>query len=479
MNRRTLIFLLLAVVVLGGAVLLVKERKGKSWSGANSRMGEKLVEDFPLNDVAHIEIVESTNQVNLVKTNDQWSVQERAFYPAAFSDISDLLRKVWEMKVAQPVPNIAASQLGRLDLTASSSSTNQPTLLVFKDKSGQTLNRLTLGKKHLKESASSSPYGGGSWPDGRYVMVDSNIASVALINEPLNNAEPKPQSWLDKDFFKVENIRAISVVATNETNSWAISRDTAAGEWKLAGLKPEETFDKTKVSSANYALSSPSFVDVAVQATPAQTGLDQARQVTITTFDNFTYHIKIGNKTPDDNYYFHVAVSADLPKERVAGKDEKAEDKAKLDKEFQEKQDKLKEKLKQESSLEPWNYLVSKWTVDFFLKDRKDLMAEKKEETKETKPATTSETQPSGSLNLVPPINPSVPLPPRPIVNNTITNTITSSSAAAVTNTAQPAAPATNAPAAAPEPSTNATPTAQPEPAKDNKTPPAESKPEQ
>ena len=83
-----------------------------------------------------------------------------------------------------------------------------------------------------------------------------------------------------------------------------------------------------------------------------------------------------------------VAVTAQIPKERTPGKDEKPEDKARLDKEFKDKQKKLEDKLSQEKAYEKWVYLVSNWTVDSLLKDRAQLLVEKKEEPKkEEKPA--------------------------------------------------------------------------------------------
>ena len=77
-----------------------------------------------------------------------------------------------------------------------------------------------------------------------------------------------------------------------------------------------------------------------------------------------------------------MSVSGNFPKERAAGKDEKPEDKTKLDKEFQDKVKKLEEKLKAEKAYEKWTYLVSKWTIDPLFKERKDLLVEKKEEPK-------------------------------------------------------------------------------------------------
>jgi hypothetical protein len=73
-------------------------------------------------------------------------------------------------------------------------------------------------------------------------------------------------------------------------------------------------------------------------------------------------------------------------KERTPGKDEKPEDKEKLDKEFKEQQKKLEEKLAQEKGLAKWTYLVSSWTVDSLLKDRAQLLVDKKEELKQEEP---------------------------------------------------------------------------------------------
>jgi hypothetical protein len=105
-------------------------------------------------------------------------------------------------------------------------------------------------------------------------------------------------------------------------------------------------------------------------------------------FDNFTYTLNVGQKT-NDNFPLAMTVTAQPAKERVAGKDEKPEDKTKLDKEFKDAQRKLEEKLSQEKTYEKWVYLVSTWTVDPLLKERSQLMAEKKEEPKKDEKVST------------------------------------------------------------------------------------------
>ena len=106
----------------------------------------------------------------------------------------------------------------------------------------------------------------------------------------------------------------------------------------------------------------------------------------VETFDGFNYTVKVGSKT-NENYLLTLTIAGNFPKERTAGKDEKPEDKTKLDKEFADKIKKLEEKLAQEKAFEPWTFLVQGWSVDSLLKERAQLFPEKKDEKKdEAKP---------------------------------------------------------------------------------------------
>jgi len=114
--------------------------------------------------------------------------------------------------------------------------------------------------------------------------------------------------------------------------------------------------------------------------------------VKISTFDNFDYTITLGAKTNDD-FLTTVAVAAQLAKERTPGKDEKPEERARLDKEFKDAQQKLADKLKQEQDYEHWTYSVPSWVVDPVMKSRGELLAEKKEEPKATNSSTQTRTE--------------------------------------------------------------------------------------
>jgi hypothetical protein len=394
MNRKQFIILLVLVVVLGVAGKVLYRRNQTSWQGGG-RQGAalKLMGDLPVNDVAAIVIKGGTNELDLVKKDNLWRVKERDDYPANFSEISGFLLKAVDLKAAQ-TEEIGPSQLGRYKLLPPGPATNTAVLVELRDQNGKVIKSLLLGKTHMRKSEGRpSPMGemGDSegWPDGRYVMVGTGAKTVAVISDPLSNLEAKPEAWLNKDFFKVEKIRSIAVAYPVPTNSWKVTRDTETGsDWKLAGAKPEEKIDSAKTSNFSYALSSPSFTDVMPPNTkPEQTGLDKPTVITLDTFDNFTYTVKVGQKT-NDNMPMVVAITAQIPKERTPGKDEKAEDKARLDKEFKDKQKKLEDKLSQEQAYEKWVYLVSNWTVDSLLKERAQLLVEKKEEPKkDEKPA--------------------------------------------------------------------------------------------
>ena len=427
MNRKQLALLLFLLVVLGLAGLLIYDKQNDFGQPGGQAIGKKLLPNLPVNDIARIGIQEGTNSLNLVKKDSLWRVAERNNYPANYPQISELILKLSDLKVGQS-EKVGPSQLPRLGLVPGAG-TNAATVLELKDANDKSIQSLLLGKKHMRKANQQMPFGddaeGGGWPDGRYVKV-ANSDSIAVISDALQNVEPKPEQWLNKDFLKVDKVRAISVTYPVATNSWKLSRETETGEWKLADAKPGEQLDTSKTSSLASALSSPTFNDISTGLKPEQLGLDKPTVVTLDTFDNFSYKLNAGQKT-NDNYAITVVVSAQLPKERTPGKDEKPEDKAKLDKEFKDNQKKLTDKLEQEQPYSKWVYLVSSWTLDSLLKERGQLMAEKKEEKKDDKssPTTTSEVPAPGPIvtpSSAPTVTPAPLAPPAPVAPPATTN---------------------------------------------------------
>jgi hypothetical protein len=398
MNRKQLILLLAALVVLGGAGLVLRHRNQESWDSSGGKLGQKVLPNFQVNDVASIHIKGAAGlDLDLVKKDDRWRVRERNDYPANFSEISDLLFNMRDLKIVQAEP-IASSQLGRMHLEKPDSGPDSATLIEFNDAQGRVLQSLLLGKKHTRKSGRPSrmQFGDEEMPDGRFVMLKSDPHEVLTVTDPLNSVDPKPAGWLDKDFFKVEKPKSISFTSTNAADSWSLTRDSEAGPWVLSNIKTNEALDSNKVSSLSSTLSYPSFVDVAADPAPGRTGLDKPLVVAIATFDHFTYTLIIGSKTLENDYNLNVAVSADFPTERTPGRDEKPDDKKKLDKEFQDRLKPLQDKLRQEKSLGNWTYLVNNWLIDPLIRARAQLMVEKNDGKKDgqKQPAAAPETMP-------------------------------------------------------------------------------------
>lgn len=387
MNRKQLTILVVLGLIIGGLGVVLYNQRAASWKETDAAMGQKILKDFPLNDITRIRIKQTDGELTLAKVDDTWTVKERWNYPANFSEVGDLLRKLWDLKAVQTL-KVGPSQYGRLQLLSPATekgNTNTATLLEVHDKGDKVVRSILLGKKATRNSESASPFGGGDYPVGRYVALSDNPQAVWLTSETLTDVEPKADRWLNKDFFKVEKLRSIAVTHPGGTNSWKLTREKEGGDLELQEKNAGEEFDKNKAYSAGNALSYPSFNDVVDPSSKAEDlGMDHAFVAKLETFDNFVYTVRTvkAKGTNDENYSLQVAVNADLVKQRTPGKDEKPEDKDKLDKEFQEKLKKLEDKLKQEKGYEKWTYVVSKWTIDPLLKERKDLLADKKTEEK-------------------------------------------------------------------------------------------------
>ena len=376
MNRKQFIILLVLVVVIGGAGLVIHQRNRQSWQSAGTAIGQKLLPNLAVNDIAQIQIQSGTNILNLARKNDLWRVAERADYPADFNKISGLLLKLADLKVVQS-DEMGPSQLSRLDLLPPGPGTNTATLIEFKDQSGKALDSLLLGKQHQQKPPANSQFGGmgdEGWPDGRYVMTGGDGKTVDVISDPLETVQAQPEPWLNKEFLSIENPRSIAVQFPETTNSWKLTRASTTNDWQLAGAQPGEKLDATKISDVTSPFASASFSDVEPLGTAAITNL---AMLTVKTFDGFTYVADIRPKQ-GDNYPVSLNISASLPAARFTTQEEKPGDKAKLDQAFKAEHDRLTAKLAREQSYEKWIYSLPAYSLDELLKTRSQLLTEEK-----------------------------------------------------------------------------------------------------
>lgn len=372
MNRKQILSLLVLVAIIGGVGFYLQKRSQSEWTESAAPAGAKVLE-FPINDVAQIEIRTTTGDLHLAKKNDIWVVGERGNYPADFARVSGLVKQLWELRPVQQM-KIGPSQFSRLQLIEPGQGANAGSVIELKDNEGKSLAKLIAGKQNFrKDDGGMSQF--GPMPAGRYVLSPPS-GKVALVKAFLQT-DSEPRSWLKHDFVKIDSPATIMMSGQTPARHWALTRADKQSDWKLAGAQANQELEKTTVGSFANLLASLSFIDVLpADAKPADHGLDKPDLITVQDFDRFTYTLKIGRSTTEA-YPVQVSVAADPVKERTPKSDEKAEEKAKLDQEFKDHLKQLEEKAATEKQYEKRTYLVPKSTLDPFFKDRAELLAKK------------------------------------------------------------------------------------------------------
>ena len=376
MTRRQLLILVAALAVLAAVGAWIMQSQRTAWGPGDSRIGQRLVPGLKLEDVAQVALSDATATLNLVRHEGGWIAKERADFPVEAERVSTLLMKLVELKIVQAEP-LPAAQRARLELAepGAADAAGVGTRLELKDGAGKQIARLLLGKKVAARTAAAGPSPEQGVPTGRYVMPGTDTGSVVLVSDPLGTAEAKPEAWLSKDLIRADQIRSITAAGFDGKERFSLSRATDSYDWKLAGGgKP----DLQKAQDAVGSFQSMSLIDVVADPGSAAAGLERPIVIRARTQDGLTYTLRVGSKTADDRYYLAIALSGDPATTRTAGKNETAEEKEKQDKAFAENRAKLMEKLEREKKLERWTYLVAKSAVEPVLRERAQLLPEKK-----------------------------------------------------------------------------------------------------
>lgn len=374
MSRKHVIVLLLLVLVIGGIGVYMFQRDVAQWSGPDERLGQRVLPQLDVSQIAHIHIEHKGEELNIVQEDGVWRVKERAGFPADPALISELTFKAREWKVVQSEP-ITEAQRPRVDVAAPDADKGASTLLEFRDKDGKVLATLYLGKKHLGKPPLQVKGFDKGQPDGRYLLVGTNLDTLLVVGDPMNNVEPKPEKWISKEFAKVDRIRHLKVDSGDPAWSYELSREEEMGDWVLAGVSAQQTNPSAAVSATN-ALYSLSLVDIAPNMKPSE--LEKATVVTAQTFDGWNYRMQIAPKPGDDEHlYFTLDLEGEVKRtERVPGKDETPEEKEKRDQEHQERLERLQAQLEREKTFDRWVFVVESKTLAPLLRERARFIEE-------------------------------------------------------------------------------------------------------
>ena len=188
MSRKHFLYLVIALVVVGGAGLALVWQDIAAYRASGARIGAKLLPGLKIADVAEIRLQSPKHQATLVRQEKNWVVQERGGYPASFQEISDLMIKLVELKVTQS-EHVGASLLPRVALADPDQGEGGGTLIEFRDGAGKVLAGLVLGKKVLKKDPLNPlPAAKDGVPAWRYVRVVGAKDTLVVVSDPLGKA---------------------------------------------------------------------------------------------------------------------------------------------------------------------------------------------------------------------------------------------------------------------------------------------------
>ncbi len=317
MKIKTLLSLVVLAVVLVGLARWSSNR-GQVASGA-ARIGEKVLPGLVdgINDIASVRVQSAAGTADMARVDGVWRVPGRYGYRADFAKVSDALRKLADLKIAQ-VMHVTPAQVAELHLLAPGPGSNteqRATLVELKTSNGSTLASLRLGKTHNRPSpAGAPPEMGGGYPDGKYVALDDR--KVYLVGDPLDELATTDRDWLDQDFLNVAATDLASIDVTGLTNGPVrVARPAAGGELVLQDIPAGKEVDSGKLTRLTGALGYLRFEDVADPGLAATvTGLDKPTVVKAATTKGVVYTLKIGASPANDaRRYVNVAVSFAAP----------------------------------------------------------------------------------------------------------------------------------------------------------------------
>ena len=339
MTTKNLAMLGAAAVVLGGAAYFCGSgRKIKS----SSLNGKPVVEKFDVADVAKLEIG-GAKKLALVATDKGWTVESLFGYPADVTKIRENLLKFADLKVGQVAGGVKIVS---------------PTTVSVKDAKGKELAKATLGDQHKsKPKGQASMYGGGGYPDGRYVKFGEK---TVLVKDTLDAFDGDFKKWIDARICAVPSADVTAVTYAKGGEKVELTKKDST--WTLAGLGPKEELDTSKTYSLDSALSYLDMTGVAdPKLTEAELGFATGAVYTVRLKDGKSYTAKVGN-AKDGDRYFKVAAAF-----KPVGTN--ATENAALEKAVKEFNDKTAK----------WTYTISSYSADSMSKTRKDLVKAKEE----------------------------------------------------------------------------------------------------
>ena len=343
MTNKNLVILAAAAAVLGGAAYFCNSGRKIKSSNLN---GKPVLPAFDVSEVAKVDV---GGKVTLAATDSGWVIDSLYGYPADVTKIRENLLKLKDLTVGQ---------------TARGQKIESGTKVDLKNAKGAVLASVTLGEQHMsKPRGQAAQFGGGGYPDGRYVKFGDG---VVLVKDSLDAFDGDPKKWCESRICSVPSADVKEVSYTKDGKTVKLTRKDST--WNLEGLGSKEELDTSKTYSLDSALSYLDFNNVADPKKPeAEFGFATGSVYAVSLKNGQSYTAKIGNASGADRYFKVSAVFAPVGTN--------ATENATLEKAVKDFNAKVGK----------WTYLISSYSADSMSKSRKDLVKAKEEPKKDEK----------------------------------------------------------------------------------------------
>ena len=335
MKKKQLLKTLAVLVILALIACYMHRDELKQMCWKEETAVERLLPEGGV-DVSRVKKVVITSKDKSISLEDKdgWTVAERFGYPVNMENLDKFISALFDCKVVR-VMELSGELKSEMKLTEEAGAVT----VKLMDGGGQLLRTLVFGVTHEKESDGANMpqgmmmMGGGNMPDGRFVLLDDGRA--VLVPDTLYAVDSPASWWLDKDFFKIDDMKSAELLEGGKT-LWKMARGEKNADMKLEADVPEgKELDSSKVNGVKSAFSWLRFNDVADPAAkPEDIGMDKAKTLVASDFDGFTYTLTFGAAVGDKRYLKLDGVKWDGETVRKPAENEKPEDKAKLDAEF-------------------------------------------------------------------------------------------------------------------------------------------------
>ncbi len=375
MKARTLVVLGIVFCLLGAAALYAVRGGG---SAGRTRMGEPLFSDLPVNAIARIHLSGPGGEVRLKKGPSVWEVENRFGYPADFGKISELVKKVRDLKVGRTFSSDPAirERLALVDPLAADgkNAENRGTRV--------TLLPAAAGDPPVADLLIGKDWQGAGPTGGHHLMRmgPATDESVYVVDQSLRFLEADPEAWLERELVDraPEEVRQVDCYDLGSGKLlYRLVRAGKGGPPALEGQGEKEVTDPAKIERLFEALSGLTIDGVAGTREAVDfAGLQSPRRLEYRLFDGGVYTLHTGKRGGDGQDVNYLAVEAAYdPPADSGGEDAPAAGDAASGKDRGAPGPDTGAEIKRlQERLAPWVYTVATWKSEGLVSDREGLL---------------------------------------------------------------------------------------------------------